>query len=218
MKNDELAALWDGLKRALSAAADLILLNFLLILCCVPVVTAGAAWVSAYAYVLRLLRGEEQGFVFRPFFADFRKGFRKSTGTWLIMLVCFAILAGDYDYAAYVSSPVNRFFLIFSIVMAVVILLAAVWLFPLMARFENTLKAHIKNAFLMAVAELPRTILALVIWILFLALPFLILDLFVYLGWIWVLFGFSLPMYLTARIFRKRLDCAPPKQSADGQD
>jgi len=205
MTRDDRKAFLEGLKRTLGAAADLILLNLLTILGCVPVVTAGAAWVAGYQHALKIVRGEETGFPLRSFLADFRKAFRQSTAAWLMLLACFSILAGDYYYAVHVSVPVNRFFLVFSIAMAVVLFSASVWLFPLMARYENTLRGHIKNAFLMAVALLPRTLLALVIQLAFLAPPLFFPDALIYLGWFWVLFGFSLPMYLTARIFRNQL-------------
>ncbi len=211
----ELAIFWGGLKRALGKAADLILLNFLVALCCAPVVTAGASWAAGYASLMRIARGEDQGMPLKPFFLDFRKTFRQATAAWLMLLLCLAILAGDYYYAAYVASPVNRFFLVFSIALAAVLLSAATWLFPLIARYENALPAHIKNSFLMAVAALPRTAAALAVQILFLALPLVFPDVFMYLGWIWVLWGFTLPMYLTVLMYRKRLGNEPREKNPE---
>ena len=218
MMRDERKVFWEGLKRTLSAAADLILLNFLTILCCVPVVTAGAAWVAGYQHMLRIVRQEETAFPLRSFFTDFRKAFRQATAAWLLQLACLAILAGDYYYAVHVSVPVNRFFLVFSIAMAVGLSCVSVWLFPLMARYENTLRGHLKNAFLMAVALLPRTFLAVVVQLVFLAPPLFFPDIIVYLGWFWVLFGFSLPMFLTAKIFKKQLSSDKKPGDGDGQD
>jgi len=209
---EELAVFKESLRRFLSAAADLILLNLLLILCCLPVVTAGAAWAAGYAYLLRIIRGVEQSFPFKPFLADFKKTFRTATLGWLLLLLCFAVLAGDYYYAVYASDPVNRFFLVFSIVLAIVFLMAALWLFPLMARYENTVRGHIRNAFLMAVGMFPRTLLAFGVLLLFYGLPMLLPVLFTYLGWLWIAFGLSLPMYIIAYLFRKPLGCLPEKK------
>jgi uncharacterized membrane protein YesL len=214
---DERKVFWEGLRRTLGAAADLLLLNLLTILCCAPVVTTGAAWVAGYQHMLRIVRWEETGFPLRSFFSDFRKAFRQATAAWLLQLACFALLAGDYYYAVHLSVPVNRFFLVFSIAMAVVLFSASVWLFPLMARYENTLRGHVKNAFLMAAALLPKTFLALAVQLAFLAPPLFFPDILIYLGWFWVLFGFSLPMYLTAKIFRKPL-ASDKKPDEDGQD
>ncbi len=46
------------------------------------------------------------------------------------MLLGLFLMAGDYYFAVYASEPVNRFFLVFSIVIAAVLLLAAMWRFP----------------------------------------------------------------------------------------
>ena len=208
MNRDELTALWENLKRSLSATADLMVLNILLILCCIPVITAGAAWTACYSCLMRIVRGEEQGFPFRPFFREFRKAFRQATAAWMLLLAGLGILAGDYYYAVYISNPVNKLFLVFSMVMAFVLLAAAAWLFPLLARYENTLKKHIKNAFLMAVAAFPRTLAAMAVQGLFLLPPLLLPDVYVYIGWLWVMLGFSLPLYITAYLFRKQLECA----------
>lgn len=207
----ELAVFWDSLKRLLGIAADLMILNLAVILCCLLVFPAGAAWAACYAQLFRLAQGEETGFPLRPFFAELRKGFRKPTLAWLLLLLCFALLGGDYYYAVFVSDPVNRFFLVFSLAIGMVLMMGTVWLFPLMARYENTLRGHIRNSFLMAAAAFPRTLLMLLIQALFLAPLLFLPELFMYLGWLWVLFGFSLPMYLTVLILRKPLGCMPRK-------
>jgi uncharacterized membrane protein YesL len=215
---EQLAMFRESLRRFLSVAGDLILLNFLVILCCLPVVTAGASWTAGYACLMRTLRGEDENLSVKPFFTEFKNSFRVATLSWLLLLLCLAIVAGDYYFAVYVSDPVNRFFLVFSIIMAVVLLMAAVWLFPLIARFENTVRGHIKNAFLMAVGMFPKTLLAFAVQLLFLGLPLLVPDVLIYVGWFWLLFGFTLPMYITASLFRKPLQCELAKSGDAGQD
>ena len=82
-----------------------------------------------------------------------------------------------------------------------------------MARFQNTLGGQLKNSFLLAFAQFPRTLLALFVWVLFLGVPVLLFDVFVYLGWLWLLGGISLPMYLTAKIFRQSLQLTKLEQA-----
>jgi uncharacterized membrane protein YesL len=197
-------------KHGLSVLVDLIILNLLFVLCSIPVITAGAAEVACYSSVFRMLRGGE-GVSIAGFFRDFAAGFKKATLAWMIELVCLLLLAGDYWFAVVYSEPDNTFFLVFAIVLAVVILLAAVWLYPLIARYENRLSATTRNSFLMALAHFPKTLLVLLIWAAILVVPFLIFDVFIYLGWVWLLIGASLPMYLTAKFFRSALQCEPRK-------
>ena len=212
---EQLTAYMSHLKRLLNSAADLIVLNLLTIVCCLPVVTIGAAWTACYAGILRIVRGQETGIPARAYFVDFRKAFRTATPAWLLALICIFIIAGDYYFAVYVNNPPNRFFLVFSIAMATVLLFGLTWLFPLMARFENTMRGHIKNAFLMAAGTFPKTLLAVAAQLFFLVLPLFVPLMLVYLGWLWVMLGLSLPMYITARLFQTELDCVPKPEDAE---
>lgn len=215
---DHLGAMLQKIKRFAAIAFDLMALNILFILCCVPVLTAGAAAVACYGCILRILRGKEQGMPFGAFFKDFARAFKTATPVWLLLLLCMLILAGDYFYAVYVAVPVNKFFLIFAIVMAIVLLAAAAWVFPLMARFENTARTHVKNAFLMAFANLPRTVLVLLIQAACLFMPVLLQTIFYVFGWLWLLLCFSGAMYLTAYVLRKPLQALPPEKPEETKE
>lgn len=203
-----------GLVNTLNFLGDIVILNLLFIVCSIPIVTIGAAATACYAGVSRTLQKRETGLVFKAFLADFRAAFRQSTAAWLLELVVFAILAGDIWFAIAYSEPDNKFFLIFAIIVGVGVLMASLWFYPLVARFKNTLGKQIKNAFLLAFAQFPRTLLALVLWVVTLALPLLVYEVFVYLGWLWLLGGFALPMYWTVKLFRKMLHLEKAKEDA----
>jgi uncharacterized membrane protein YesL len=205
-------------RRTLSFAGDIVILNLLFFLCSIPVFTIGAAASACYAGLFRTLQKRETGMVFRAFFADFRASFGQATGGWLLMLLAAFILAGDVWFAVVYSEPDNRFFLYFAIISAAVLLLAALWFFPLTARFQNSFGVQLKNSFLLAFAQAPRTLLALLIWALVLGIPFVLFDIFMYFGWIWLLCGVSLPMYLTAKLFRNSLQLELSKAEQEGQD
>ncbi len=208
---ERFAQLSKTLGRTLSRAGDLIILNLLFILCCIPVFTAGAAGAACYARLIRAERHEDGGLQIAAFFKDFRSSFKQATLAWLLELACLFVFAGDIWFAVVYSEPVNKFFLIFAIVAASAVLLACVWVYPLIARFENKLGGQIKNSFLMAFARFPATLLALAVQAAVIAVPILFFDAFVYLGWFWLLFGFSLPMYLTVKLMKKQLRCEPEK-------
>lgn len=211
---DYFAAFGDWLKHGLSLLGDLIILNLLFILCSIPIITMGAAGAACYSCIIRILKGERVGMSVSIYFRDFRANFKKATQGWIIELVCLLILAGDLWFAVVYSQPNNVFFLIFAIVLGAALFLSGVWFYPLVARFENRLGAHIKNAFFMVLANFPKTLLALLVQAAFILIPFLIFDVFISLGWFWLLFGASLPMYLTAKILRRTLQCEP-KPAAD---
>jgi uncharacterized membrane protein YesL len=202
----------------LSFLGDIVILNLLFLVCSIPIVTIGAAASACYAGVCRTLQKRETGLVYRAFFADFRAAFRQATAGWLLELLAGFILAGDIWFAVVYSEPNNTFFLIFAIVVGFAILMASLWFYPLVARFHNSLGEQIKNAFLLAFAQFPRTLLMLLIWVLSLGLPFLVYEVFVYLGWLWLAAGFSLPMYWTVKMFRKTLKLEQTNEELDLED
>ena len=78
----------------LNKLADLIWLNILTFICCIPIITVGAS-ITALNYVaLKMVRNEE-GYVTRSFFKSFKQNFKQATIIWLIMLLVAAIIIGD---------------------------------------------------------------------------------------------------------------------------
>ena len=208
-----------GFNHTLAFAGDIVILNLLFLICSIPIVTIGAAATACYVGVSRTLQKRETGLVFKTFFADFRAAFRQATAVWLLELAAILILLGDLWFAVEYSEPDNTFFIIFAAVVGAGILLASLWLYPLLARFRNTLGGHLKNAFLLAFAQFPRTLLALVIWVVTLGLPLAIYEVYAYLGWLWLAGGISLPMYWTVKMFRKTLALDRKQEELDlGED
>ena len=203
---------------SLALIGDIVILNLLFLVCSIPIVTIGASATACYAGLCRTLQKKETGLVYRAFFADFRAAFRKATGAWLLELLVILILLGDLWFAVEYSEPDNVFFIIFAAVIGAGIMLASLWFYPLLARFQNTLRGHMKNAFLLAFAQFPRTLLAFVIWVVTLGLPLAIYEVYTYLGWIWLAVGISLPMYWTIKLFRKTLQLDKAQEEISIED
>ena len=79
------------LMRGLSVVTDLIILNILTFICCLPVFTAGAAFTALYTIVIRIIRNED-GSVVKDYFRAFRSNFKKATLLWLGFLALIVIL------------------------------------------------------------------------------------------------------------------------------
>ena len=181
----------------LSRLADLIWLNLLTLICCIPVVTAGAAFTALHYVCIKMVR-DEDGYLTKSYFKSFKQNFLQATGMWLLFLLAALIMAvdfffvfrmeGDFVFALQVALSAVSLFLICSLLY---------WL-PLLSRFENTILHTIKNAFLVSILNFPRTIAILVIygaffffyWMLSVRILPLIL-----------LMGISLPVYLASYLF-----------------
>lgn len=184
--------------RALSTTADLIVLNLLTILCCLPVVTVGAALTALNTAAIKIVRGEETAPV-KDYFRAFRVNFKKGTVLGLIFLLIFAVLIVDY-LAAGNAVPIARPVIA---AVALLVLMLGQYAFALLARYENTLRGTLKNALLLAVGYFPRTlamaVFAVILWLL--AIQFLR-----YGAPILFLFGFSLTCYVTILLLQKVFD------------
>ena len=52
--------------RFLSRVCDLMILNFMCLICCIPIVTIGASVTALYSVTLKMVRGEES-YIFKGF-------------------------------------------------------------------------------------------------------------------------------------------------------
>lgn len=78
----------------LGIAGDLIILNVLFILCCIPIVTIGAAQAGLYTALRDILDRDSNKKVSVSFFRGFKTGFCKITVVWTIFLILIALLGG----------------------------------------------------------------------------------------------------------------------------
>ena len=80
--------------RLMGAIGDLVVLNILWLLCCLPVVTAGASTLALFAIVHKIAAGEDYRTA-AGFFNAFRRDFKQATALWLVVLAAgIAALAG----------------------------------------------------------------------------------------------------------------------------
>lgn len=190
------------LMRFLNRMGDLLILNILMIICCIPIITVGAACTAMHYVLLKMMRDEE-GYLIKGFFKSFVRNFKQATLTWLLMLVVIVVYVGDAIIFVYSGIEFPRVLVIVVAAVGLIALVIATYIFPLLARFDNTIRNTIKNAALLAFANLPKTLLM----VFFYALPFILVYFSDYIYMFIMLFGISLPAYgaawLYSDIFKK---------------
>lgn len=146
--------------RFMGKAVDCILLSLLWLVCCIPIVTAGAATTALYYTVNKVIR-HDRGYIWSEYWHAFGTNFKQSTLVWLIVVVVLFLLTMDiiimYQRAKN-GETAGAFYIVF-IAMLILALMWMGYLFPYIARFENKTKAVLKNAGFMAILNLPRTVL-----------------------------------------------------------
>lgn len=184
--------------QVMGKVADLMILNLLTIVCCIPVITAGAAFTAMHYQVLKIVRNEEC-YVVKGYFKSFRENFAQSTVIWLIMLLIALVLGGDF-YIMYKAG--KEFHVIFKAIMGAVAIFAVftlLYVFPVQAKFANTIFRTIKNALAMSILLAPKSVLMLILYLIPIALAGFFPSIFPLV----VLFGMTLPAFLSAKLYNK---------------
>lgn len=198
--------------RVLSRIGDLMILNVLVLFLCIPVITAGAAFTGMHFVLLKIVRGEE-GYLVKGFFKSFKQNFKQATILWMFMLFVVALIAADLIILnAGMDLPWVYRMLILAI--ALILLFVAVYVFPVLARFDNSIKNTLRNAFFLAFLNLPKSILMVVL----IFLPAVILYFSSYSLLFMLMFGFSVPAYASAYLYSgifKRFEPEVPEPTSD---
>lgn len=184
--------------QGLAVLTDLVAVNLLFVLCCIPVVTIGASLTAMAKVTQGIVLAEGSGVV-KTFFRSFKENFKQSTIFWLICMVFGALLVVDLLFVDNtLTGTAQRVGFCIWVLPVVLYFGITTWLFPMIARYENTMKGHFKNSFALLVAKLPRTILLAVLNVspilLVLVYPYGALQTSV----IWLLFGFGMLAYINA--------------------
>lgn len=148
----------------LNKLADLIWLNILTLICCIPIITIGASMTALNYVVLKLVRNEE-GYITKAFFKSFKENFRQATIIWLILLLVFALFGLDFMAFRYSGISFPQWMRVALLAVGIVVLFAIVYLFPVLSRFENTIVHTFKNSLFMGILTFPKTVLMMVCWV-----------------------------------------------------
>lgn len=188
--------------RALGRLCDFMLLNILWVVCSIPLVTIGASTTALYTVMLKVVKNEE-GYIVKGFLGAFKENFKKSTLIWLILAVLGIIIGIDSRVAAGMSSTMRTVFQSIFIIFSIVWLCVVVYVFPLTARYENSIRNTFKNALILSVAKLPYTLLMLVITAGPVILTFLNTSTLMIGIALWIVIGVSLVTWLNSYLLRK---------------
>lgn len=146
---------------------DLVITSCLWVLGCIGIITAGASCIAMYDAMAHCVKKQESGIVqrfFQTFLAEIKTGI-KMTLLWLLIFAALTFVHQGLLNLA-VHFPALKFIalLFFGLVPLAIGILA--WAFALESRFQYSFGILHKNAVLMALGYLPRTVLVVVITVL----------------------------------------------------
>lgn len=120
--------------RTMGRIGDLLFANLLWLVCCLPIVTAGASTLGLFTVVNKMAAKEDYT-VHTDFFKAFKRDFKQSTALWLVLLLAgFAALTGLRTATAQDTAS-NGILAAASFLLLAGIGFLGCWGFALLARF-----------------------------------------------------------------------------------
>lgn len=133
-----------GFVKFMTRAFDVLWLNFLWLVFSLPIITIGASTCAAFSVTLKMV-DEEEGYVGRQFVKAFKENFKQGTLMWLITAPCV--------YACYLiwqivikAEEINFLVILGAIIFTALVIVFNIYTYPMIARYDNTLKNIIKNS------------------------------------------------------------------------
>lgn len=159
----------------LTKAGQVIILNIIWILSCIPIFTIGTATTSLYYAVMKNIR-RNRSYPTVEYFASFKRVFAKGsiltigTGVWLLLL--YHLNATALATQSATGLFLNKVYMALFLVTAGIL----VYLFPVLSRFTLNLTGMLKLSFVMAVRYIGYTVIILagtaaLVWLWIYVLP-----------------------------------------------
>lgn len=197
------------LQRGLETFGNIFLVNILFILFSIPIVTVGASLTAMYTVMLRIVR-KEDSVTGRGFVNAFRENFKKATIIWLMLIAACVVIYGELVYVTNFTGPIVQFYSILAMAEVVLLVITLPFLFPLVARYDNTVWNTIKNAFLLSVSNLGAWLKVALAWFAPIALSAYYPVLFFSTWYLWIIIGFGLIGFGTShtinRVFKRAME------------
>lgn len=206
------------LHKFLSFICDLMILNLLWIISCIPIITIGCATVSLDYCCLRMQRDE--GSIFKDYWQAFKSNLKQMIPMWLLIVLIGTVLAAEGALCYIYTFPGRDAVRILFYLGVLGFIGVLSYLFPLQAQFSNTIGKTFFNAVALAVVNWKTTLklillhLSPVIWFMLNAASFE--------KWmiLWAILGVSVIEYLCTKLinpfFKPYLEPKTPEDTVTG--
>lgn len=187
--------------QTMSRLADLVVLNLLFLVSCVPLFTIGAASTAMYTVCFQLGTEKESG-IFRTYFRSFQENFKQSTVLFLILALLLLALFFD-TLLLFSMTGWLRYGCVLTGFLLVLAVLMYSYAFPLLSQFANSTRQTLKNSLFLSLGYLPRSLLIGALNVFPLALALLNLYTFLQTAMMWAFLYFSAAAYFNSLLLKK---------------
>ena len=158
---------------------------------------------AMYFTLLKKQRTGENGGVVKLFFKGFKDNFKQSTISWLLFLLISFIFTLDFNLFGKGGPQENKLMYYTSVVLMILTYFIAIYLFPVISAFKNTLKNLLLQSIYLAAKNFIFTIVIMVLY----TLPAYVLlsstQVFMVGIFVFIVCGFGLIAYVSSFMFLK---------------
>lgn len=201
----------------LTRAFNFVAVNLLFVLCCLPIVTIGAAWSSLYYVISNLV--DDSSTSLGIYFETFRSKFKTATKIWLPCAVLFFLLLTEIlfisnAYGSAIALPGGGVVQILLMVLSVLVFALLSYAFPLIAMNDLTVKQALSYSFYLAASNPVQTLVMTALNLATVAVFFLYPELAAVLLPLWALAVFSAVAWIDCVLIKKILKKHTPETEA----
>ena len=204
----------------LNHIGDIVIANLLFVFCSIPLVTIGPSLTALYHCTLRSVKGNSYGMV-KTFFRAFKENFVQSLIVWLGIAAAGFILVTNIRFLGSGTGQMGNILMILSEGLMVLLVILALYVFPVIAAFSSSTASQVKNAVIFAFMRFPYTIVLAVVSVFPMYMTYQDYKLMPLWACCWFFFGFGLTAnrnsLLLYRLFKPYLEKESGTESEKGE-
>ena len=141
---------------------DVVALNLVFIIVCIPIVTIGPAISALYYASVKSIR-RDRSYPIKEFFKAFKRDFKQSFIVGLILVLAAAIIYVDIRFVVdYIKNDFTAMRYVY-LVIGLVISFISVYIFPLISRFSLKISGLFRLSFYLAIRHFLTTIVSIIL-------------------------------------------------------
>lgn len=201
-QNEEIVTKRNIALRALDVFGELFSLNVIFLICSLPIFTLGASITALYSVSFKIIEKKE-GSIFNDFLNAFKKNFKQATLAWIGMLFYCMVLFAQYYLIIKTAGIIGSIYIVVLFMSVIIGALVITLIFPIISRYNNSIRMVIKNSFLLAISNLGACIKVFCLWAGTIMISVIYPVIFLHSWFLWLLIAFAVIGYLSARIVYK---------------
>ncbi len=170
----------------------------------------GPALTGMHFVLLKIVRNEES-YITKTFFKSVKENFLQSSILMILQFIAGGILLLDYMLLKG-NNSILKYILV---AVTIILYMASLYIFPLQAKFVNSLPGTLKNAFLVSIMVLPKTAAMVIITLVPVVLAYFK---FLQIVPLLFLFGIAGPGYLCAALYSETFKKFEPKEEVISEE